>query len=153
MSYRLAGSVAVAALVLGFATAGRGSELIYTPVNPSFGGNPFNSAHLLGIADRINQYTDPKTKDGGGGGSGGSGDSLASAFARQLQSRLLSGLSGQVVEAIFGDNPQDQGSIVFGDQTITFFRGLESIQLTITDSSTGTTTDIEVPILQLDGGG
>ncbi len=29
----------------------RASDLIYQPINPSFGGNPFNSSHLLALAN------------------------------------------------------------------------------------------------------
>ena len=35
------------------------SELIYRPTNPSFGGNPLNSSHLLGTANAQNDYKDP----------------------------------------------------------------------------------------------
>lgn len=114
-------------------------ELVYTPVNPSFGGNPFNSAHLLGIANAQNDTESPTT-------SSSSRDAQADLFVRQLQSRLLSGLAGEVTNAIFGDDPQESGRIVFGSQTIEFFRGLDSITLTIFDSDLGTTTEIVIPL-------
>ena len=79
----------------------------------SFGGNPFNSAHLLGIANAQNDYKDPKAT---------ANSSQADIFARQLQSRLLSALSSQIVDAIFGANPQDSGTITFGGQAISFVR-------------------------------
>lgn len=132
-----------ALLICGSAAA---SELVYQPVNPSFGGNPFNSSHLLGIANAQNDYDAP-----GSSGSAGSriGDSQADLFVRQLQSRLLSGLATQVTDAIFGPNPQERGTITFGSQQITFVRGVESIALTIFDSDTGTTTEVSVPVLQI----
>jgi len=34
-------------------------DLVYTPISPTFGGNSFNSAHLLGIANAQNDYKDP----------------------------------------------------------------------------------------------
>ena len=34
-------------------------DLSYEPIDPSFGGNPFNSAHLLGVANAQNDYDDP----------------------------------------------------------------------------------------------
>jgi len=55
-------------------------------------------------------------------------------FVRSLQSRLLSSLSTQVANAIFGEDAQDEGRIVFGDQTIEFVRTLDGIQLTITEA-------------------
>lgn len=112
------------------------SDLVYTPVNPSFGGNPFNSAHLLGIANAQNDYRDPRST---------TGSSQADLFARQLQSRLLSALSSQLVDAIFGENPQESGTISFGGQTIDFIRDLENVTITITDDATGEETVIVVP--------
>ena len=62
-----------------------------------------------------------------------------------MQSRLLSALSSQIVDAIFGDNPQERGTISFGGQTISFVRGLTEITLTITDNATGEVTTIVIP--------
>jgi curli production assembly/transport component CsgF len=118
------------------ATPAAAQDITYQPVDPSFGGNPFNSAHLLGIANAQNKYKDPNTKDT---------NSQADIFARQLQSRLLSALSSQIVDAIFGDNPQQHGTVTFGGQTIVFDRGLEDVTLTITDDDTGEVTTIVVP--------
>ena len=42
------------------------SELIYRPTNPSFGGNPLNSSHLLGTANAQNDYKDPSTGSSSG---------------------------------------------------------------------------------------
>ena len=111
-------------------------DIVYTPVNPSFGGNPFNSAHLLGIANAQNDFRDPKAQ---------SSSSQADIFARQLQSRLLSALSSQIVDAIFGENPQESGTISFGGQTIDFRRDLENVTLNITNDETGEITTIVIP--------
>ncbi|WP_426265777.1 curli assembly protein CsgF [Sphingomonas sp. LHG3443-2] len=109
-------------------------DLVYQPINPTFGGNPFNSQHLLGIANAQNKTKDPDAPARG---------SEADVFARQLQSRLLSALSSQIVDAIFGEDPQESGTIQFGDQTIEFVRGIDAITLTIT--SNGEVTTIVIP--------
>lgn len=119
-----------------FSTSAVAEDMVYQPINPSFGGNPFNSAHLLGIANAQNKFKDK---------SSGSGSSEADIFARQLQSRLLSALSSQIVEAIFGENPQQQGTIEFGGQTIEFVRGLDQVTLTITNDESGEVTTIVIP--------
>lgn len=111
-------------------------DMSYQPVDPTFGGNPFNSSHLLGVAGAQNNYKDPASS---------TSNSQADIFARQLQSRLLSALSTQIVDAIFGDNPQEHGTISFGGQTIEFVRSLEDVTLTITDTGTGEATTIIVP--------
>ncbi|UVI40565.1 curli assembly protein CsgF [Qipengyuania spongiae] len=112
-------------------------DLVYEPISPTNGGNPFNSAHILGTANAQNDYRDPRAT---------TTNSQADIFARQLQSRLLSALSSQIVDAIFGDNPQENGTISFGGQTITFFRSLDSVTLIITNDDTGEETRIVVPL-------
>jgi curli production assembly/transport component CsgF len=111
-------------------------DITYQPIDPSFGGNPFNSAHLLGIANAQNDTKDPKAQ---------STSSQADIFSRQLQSRLLSALSSQIVDAIFGENPQERGTISFGGQTIDFVRNLTEVTLNITDNGTGEVTTIVIP--------
>lgn len=139
------GKTTTVALYLGLASLGANTqELVYEPVNPSFGGDSFNSSHLLAIANSQNDYDDPDRAN--------AGSTQSEQFLRQLQSRLLSSLAGQVNEAIFGENPQDQGTVVFGDQVIEFYRGLDSVVLTITDNATGSVTEIEIPLM-LSGGG
>ena len=132
----------MATVFCALASAATAQELVYTPTNPSFGGNPFNSSHLLSIANAQNDNTAPSASR--------SGTSQSDLFVRQLQSRLLSGLASQITDAIFGENPQESGRIVCGDQTIEFFRGLDSVTLTIFDAATGTTTEIVIPTFALE---
>ena len=134
--FKILGTVSTITLCLGFTAASQ--ELVYEPNNPSFGGNPFNSSHLLGIANAQNSFTAPQDEL--------EQETQAELFIRQLENRLLSGLANQVADAIFGDNPQDSGTIAFDDQIIEFVRGLDSITITVTDLSTGTTTEIVLPI-------
>ncbi|WP_245413733.1 curli assembly protein CsgF [Fulvimarina endophytica] len=143
-------SISLLVSVSGSATAG---DLVYQPINPSFGGNPLYSAHLLGIA---NAQRDATASDAGRddaasaltAGRTQAGTSDADLFVRQLQGRLLSALAGQVTDAIFGDQPQTSGTVRFGDTTVTFQRGLAEIRLSILNSTDGTITDIVVPVLQ-----
>ena len=130
--------IALIAVCATLATPAIAQELVYKPVNPSFGGNAFNSSHLLAIANAQDDNEPPASEV--------DGTSQGELFARQLESRLLSGLASSVTDAIFGDNPQESGTIKFGDQTIEFFRGLDSVTLTIFDATTGTTTEIVIPL-------
>lgn len=112
-------------------------DLVHRPISPTFGGNPFNSNHVLGVANANNDTRDPRAA---------TSNSQADIFARQLQSRLLSSLSSQIVDAIFGDNPQEQGTVTFGGQTIEFTRSLEEVTLIIRNDETGEETRIVVPL-------
>ena len=124
-------------LAVSAAVPAASQDLVHQPISPTFGGNPFNSNHVLGTANAQNDTTDPNAR---------SNDRQADIFARQLQSRLLSALSSQIVDAIFGENPQEQGTISFGGQTIEFFRSLDSVTLLIRDDDTGEETRIVVPL-------
>jgi curli production assembly/transport component CsgF len=146
-------SVMLSALALGASPVLAG-DLVYTPINPSFGGNPLNSSHLLATANAQRDATasdadiDNMLGGGSGGGSGGSGgNSDADLFVRQLQGRLLSALASQVTDAIFGQNPQQNGTVQFGDTEVTFERTPESIRLVISNFLDGSVTEIVVPQL------
>ena len=81
MSY-LKASLAAAAFVVAVPVAAQ--DVVYHPSSPTFGGNPFNSNHVLGVANANNNTRDPRAT---------TSNSQADIFARQLQSRLLSALS------------------------------------------------------------
>lgn len=129
--------IALMACALATAAPVAAQDLVHTPISPTFGGNPFNSQHVLGVANANNDFRDPRAA---------SSNSQADIFARQLQSRLLSALSSQIVNAIFGENPQERGTISFGGQTIEFFRSLEEVTLIIRNDTTGEETRIVVPL-------
>ena len=113
--------------------------MLFKPINPNFGGNPFNDGILLSTANAQNPYTAKRAER-----------DLSEQFVRSLQSRLFSSLATQVQEAIFGDNPQDNGTFTVGDQQVSFVRGLEVITLQISNLGDGSTTTIEVPVLNVE---
>jgi curli production assembly/transport component CsgF len=126
--------------------------LVYTPINPSFGGDPLNSSHLLGLASAQRTATASDAKSGSGGdGDGGTGSTPGSSdadlFVRQLQGRLLSALASQVTEAIFGQDPQNYGEVQFGDTTVIFERDTLNGYITLTIADLTGTTVIKVPML------
>jgi curli production assembly/transport component CsgF len=117
-------------------------ELVYKPINPNFGGNPFNDGILLGTANAQNQFEAPREPD----------DPTA-RFVQTLQNRLFSGLARQVQDAIFGTSttaPQDSGTFTVGDQEVSFVRGLEVITLEISNLADGSTTVVEVPVVTVE---
>jgi curli production assembly/transport component CsgF len=116
-------------------------DLRYTPVNPDFGGSPFNGATLLNEANAQNKYTNPAAQ------AASADQSTGAQFVRQLESQLYASLANQVANAIFGTNAAASGKITFGDQTVTYVHGLDSVSLTITDATAGTTTNIVIPVL------
>lgn len=125
-------------------SAAGAQQLTYTPINPSFGGNPFNSAHLNGLASAQNQFLN-------NGSSAYTPPTQAELFAQQLQSSILAGVAQQISNAIFGANPAQTGTISFGGTTVTFLRSLDSVTINITDPK-GVTTQIVVPTFVRTGG-
>ncbi len=130
-------SMPLALLLLTTATAS--ADLIYRPINPSFGGDPFYSNHLQGLATAQKRFKEQSTSRS---------QSPTERFLSMLQSRLYSTLASQVSEAIFGEDAQPNGTIVFDDQQVTFINTGTEIQLIVTDFTTGQVTNIIVPTLQ-----
>ena len=144
-----AGLVAAAVVALG--NSAWSADLVYTPINPSFGGNPANSSHSLSIASAQKTATASDAPVSSNRQLGNRINRLhrrtsnASLFVSQLEGRLLSALASQVTDAIFGTNPQQHGTVTFGDTTVVFDNSGTAITLTITDP-TGVTV-ISVPQL------
>lgn len=132
-------AVALMAAVCGSAAA---SQIIYTPVNPAFGGNPFNGAVLLDKAQAQNKYTDP--------------DLGASAFDTQttplqdfndtLQRSILNRVASSASSQIIGtDGTLHPGTVETTDFTISVINvGGGLLKITTTDKSTGAQTSFQV---------
>lgn len=110
------------------------TELVYTPVNPSFGGNPLNGAWLLGNAQAQNDTKDPDAIDR----SSLTGTSALDRFTSQLESRLLSDLLGDVRDG-------KTGSITTDDFIVNIINDdLGNLIVNITDRLTGETSEIVI---------
>ncbi|HWE47951.1 MAG TPA: curli assembly protein CsgF [Caulobacteraceae bacterium] len=127
-------AVLAAALTVSAQSAGA-QQLVYTPINPAFGGNPGNTAQLEADAAAQNPFK-PVNKN--------QNLTQSQLFAQQLQSELLSSLANQVAEAIFGPNAQPNGTFSFGGETVSFVRTLGEVTITITDPA-GQVTIITLP--------
>jgi len=110
------------------------SELVFKPTNPSFGGDSFNSSHLLATAQAQNSHEKPEEPV----------DPLAN-FQRTITSSLLNRVSFQIAEQIFGENAAESGQFQLGDTLLSFQREGNIVRVTLTDGITGATTTIDVP--------
>jgi hypothetical protein len=72
-------------------------------------------------------------------------NSTLARFIRNLESRVYAKLSSQLVESLFGENPQTSGSIELEGNTIEYEVDDEYITLTVTDEK-GETTTITFPL-------
>lgn len=135
--FALAGIAAL--MMTGSASAG---TLVYTPTNPSFGGNPLNGPTLLSAASAQNQHLG--TNDASGGNKPLTQGQI---FAQQLTSQLYASLANSITKAIFGADAKDNGTFTFAGTTITYTTvtasdGTQQVQLTINDGSTITTVTL-----------
>ena len=117
------------------------TELVYTPVNPSFGGNALNGSYLLNQAQAQDRHKDPDFS------SSLSRDPM-DYFEESLVRRVLNNLANNIVDDAFGssDAPLQDGFYQFGDYTVEVLTsGGDSVVVTITDLGTGNATTVEVP--------
>ncbi|WNW14394.1 curli assembly protein CsgF (plasmid) [Pseudomonas sp. DTU_2021_1001937_2_SI_NGA_ILE_001] len=112
-------------------------ELVYTPQNPSFGGNPLNGAVLLNQANAQNKFTESTAS---------SQQSSLEQFNSMLQSAILSRVSSAVTSSIVGtDGKLSPGVVETTDFSIAITNlqgGL--LQIVTTDKRTGQTTQFQV---------
>ena len=113
------------------------TELIYTPVNPSFGGNPLNSSHLFNVANAINDYEAP------GDQFGFEEESALERLANSLESRLISQLLADVGNGNTGQLETDDFYLNIVDDN-------GSLIVQIVDKISGESTEIKVAGLNPD---
>jgi hypothetical protein len=66
-------------------------------------------------------------------------------FIRNMESRIYSTLSRQIVDSMFGENPSMTGSFNIEGTGVSYVRDGDSVELTITDEN-GNTTVIRIPL-------
>jgi curli production assembly/transport component CsgF len=129
-------------LALAFVLVGTGGlyaqQLVYQPINPSFGGNPLNGNWLLSSAQLQDNTTDPAETEQ-------AQDPFAD-FQSNLNRSILSQLSRNLTNQIFGEGGElQEGLFQLGDFSIEVIETLDGVQITIFDLLTGNETVILVP--------
>ncbi len=114
-------------------------DMVYTPVDPAFGGNPYNYSWLLSSANAQNHFQN------------NSSSSLYSSnpldnFASSLQNEILSQLAQQIVLQKFGNlNLNQKGKYDLGNYIINIVPGLSGININVFDKNTGNQSTITIP--------
>lgn len=121
--------------LLGLGSGGlvQATELVYTPINPSFGGNPLNGTWLLNNAQAQNDFDDPDLKKR----TTAAGTSALERFTSQLQSRLL----GQLLDNISAGNT---GSLTTDAFIVNVVDDSGQLSIVVTDRATGEVSEIQV---------
>lgn len=133
---------AIAALLLVTANSNAG-EIVYTPVNPSFGGSPLNGAWMLNNAESQNDFKDKSsTASRDLSRSTSDLDRFNDLLQRSLLNRIASSITSNIVTA--------EGELVPGTfETADFIieiidTGGGALQIITTDKTTGESTSFLV---------
>lgn len=124
------------------------SELVYNPINPSFGGNPLNGSFLLGKAQSQNKHKAPVSRK-----------TYAEKFQESLERAYINKIVREITELSFNESCEpetdpgcepsvfaDNATFLSGDYEIQILTsGTDSITVQITHLGTGEITIIEVP--------
>lgn len=116
------------------------TEIIYTPINPSFGGNPLNATMLLSKAQAQNKHKAPTVEKG-----------YAEQFQETLERTYLNQMVREITDMAFGEDIEnsifDQDSIFMsGDYQIEVITSTtDTITVKITNIIDDTVVIIEVP--------
>jgi curli production assembly/transport component CsgF len=108
-----------------------GQQLVYTPINPAFGGSEFNYAWMLSSAESQNKFED----DQDFGLDGLNFDFLEgeSLFGENLLGQNLNGL------------PTTQGTSSNGNLEYEVIEGLDGLIINILNAATGEQSQIIIP--------
>ncbi|WP_213608401.1 curli assembly protein CsgF [Pseudoalteromonas sp.] len=116
------------------------TELVYTPINPSFGGNPLNANMLLSKAQAQNKHKAPVIEKG-----------YAEQFQTSLERTYLNRMVREITDIAFGENVEDSifnqdSMFMSGDHQIEVITSTtDSITVKITNIIDGSIVIIEVP--------
>ncbi|MFD2192048.1 curli assembly protein CsgF [Pistricoccus aurantiacus] len=122
----------------GIASAG---DLVYQPINPSFGGDPFYSAHLLQTAEIQNKHVD----DGSEFDSLFEEPTVADQFASAINNTVISGAAGQLSKAIFEDGAPPSGEFTMDGAMVSYKTINGRVKITIADGINTNVLDIPIP--------
>ena len=128
---------AVCALLLGNANMARASELVYTPINPSFGGNPLNGQFLMELAQAQKKFEEEGWWE----------REPLEEFQDMLTRQILYRMASAVINEAFGEYGEalQPGHYEVGNYTIDITTDGVVITVVIVDTVTGNMTTIEVP--------
>ena len=134
-------------LIMFWSVGSIADEIVFKFKSPSFSGVNTSSHYLTiqnqefnrkqALAAEIKALQDQIKRD--------KENTTLARFIRNLESRIYSQLSRQLVENLFGEVPSDSGTLTLEGNTIVYNVEDGIITLTITDSD-GNTTTISLPV-------
>ena len=133
--------------ILFFTTAVYSDQIVHKFKSPSFNGEATSSHYLtienqeysrkLTIKEEIKALQDEIERE--------KENSTLARFMRNLESRVYAELSRQLVNNLFGETPQSEGTITLEGNLIEYTSDGVTLTLKITEAD-GTVTEITIPI-------
>ncbi|RYY81803.1 MAG: curli assembly protein CsgF [Comamonadaceae bacterium] len=116
------------------------SELVYTPVNPSFGGSPLNGSWLLGNAQAQDRHKDPDSSL-----NGSLNKTPLQEFNDILERSVLGQLASAATAGVISNGRLVPGTVETGNFTISISDlGGGQLRVRTTDKVTGAVSSFEV---------
>jgi curli production assembly/transport component CsgF len=123
------------------------AELSFQFKSPSFSGIGYSS-HVQTIENtestRKKALEDQKLQAAKDAAAAAKNTNL-SKFLNNFESRVYAQLSTQLVNNLFGENPQNSGTVTIEGNTIHYIKTADTISLNVT-SSDGTVTQVDIPV-------
>ncbi len=118
-----------------------GDSLVWQPINPAFGGNPYNGSWLLNSAqsqkvEKKNDYSSRYSPK----------DPLQQ-FEESLNRQILSKLAQKIVESLYNEDGEmiEQGEFEMGNYSINIYEDNGTMTVSLLDILTGAQTIVEIP--------
>jgi curli production assembly/transport component CsgF len=124
------------------------SELTHSFQSPSFSGVGYSS-HALTIyqlEQSARQRQEDRRRQEAAAALRAEQNSPGNQFTQAFQSLVYAQLAKNLSDQLFGENPQNNGSMTFSNVTIGWVRSGSEVAMTITDRATNSVTTITVPI-------
>ena len=116
----------------------KAQEMVYTPINPAFGGNTFNYQWMLSSANAQNTFeekSDFSFND----------KTELDNFKESLNRQLLNKITSDLFREQFGDGDIQPGTYMFGSLVLDISPTTDGLLINILDTQTGDQTQIIIP--------
>ena len=134
-------------LFMSISKIGMAGDLTHQWVSPSFSGVGYSS-HVLTVENQehsrkkaIKEKEEAAVREA----ERDLANTNQSKFIKNVESRIYAQLSKQLVDSMFGENSNQNGTVTFEGTTISYVKDTDNVALTILDAN-GSQTVITVPI-------
>jgi curli production assembly/transport component CsgF len=138
----------LAVIMVVTASFANASELTHSFQSPSFSGVGYSS-HALTIyqlEQSARQRQEDRRRQEAAAALRAEQNSPGNQFTQAFQSLVYAQLAKNLSDQLFGENPQNNGTMTFSNVTIGWVRSGSEVAMTITDRATNSVTTITVPI-------